>query len=89
MLEILTIAAILIGPFLGIFAQNQIDRTRNTQRRKLDIYKTLMATRAEPLSRAHVEALNRIDVEFTDGSEKAVRDAWTTHLDNFVKWPHR
>ena len=41
-----------------------------------------MATRANNLHYRHVEALNLIDVEFSEASEKEIRDAWKTYLDH-------
>lgn len=90
LLELLTISAILLSPFLAVFAQSRIDAHIEARARKLGIYKTLMATRGEMLSRNHVEALNRIDIEFDpkkSRKEKAVIDAWTVHLDHFANWP--
>ena len=73
-MEILTIIAILIGPFLGIYVYGKIEDRKHAYNRKLDVYKTLMATRGTQLSPDYVNALNRIDVEFTADDEKAVRD---------------
>ncbi len=69
-MEWLTIIAIAIGPFLGICVHGKLEDRKRTYERKLDIFKTLMATRATPLARVHVEALNRIDIEFTGRKEK-------------------
>ena len=63
---------------LAIWANGKLKDTisKSTYQRKLDIFKTLMATRATPLARTHVESLNRIDIEFTGIKEKKVREAW-------------
>ncbi len=47
------------------------------------VFKTLMGTRAASLSLPHVEALNKIDLEFDPRikKEKDVIDAWKTYLD--------
>src|SRR6185369_14731355 len=52
--------------------------------RKLSIFKTLMATRAYTVSPQHVEALNRIDLEFSSKrpAEKRVLDVWAQYLDH-------
>jgi hypothetical protein len=42
----------------------------------------LMATRGNALHYRHVEALNLIDVEFFDASEKDVRETWKAYLDH-------
>jgi hypothetical protein len=61
----LIIIAILIAPFLAVFAQRQIDLWREQRQRKLWVFKTLMATRGRTLSPEHVQALNMIELEFT------------------------
>ena len=51
---------------------------REKRARQVHIYKTLMSTRATPLSPAHVNALNSISIEFDPqtAEEKPVIDAW-------------
>ena len=44
-MEWLTIFAIVLGPFLGIWAHGKLEDRKTTFRRKLDIFKILMATR--------------------------------------------
>lgn len=80
--EIITILALLIAPFLAIFAQKQIETWRARRQTKLWIFKTLMATRAATLSTDHVQALNMIDLEFSEknGKEKHVRRIWQEYL---------
>ena len=73
-MEWLTIFAIAVGPFLGIWANGKLEDRKNTNQGKLDIFKTLMATRATPLARDHVESLNRIDIEFTGRKDKKIRE---------------
>lgn len=84
-MEILVFCAILGGPFLGIWAQGRLEAKRQAKDRKLDVFKTLMATRATPLSQEHVHALNRIDIEFRDS--KKVRNAWNILLNHFGESP--
>ncbi len=86
-MEILVLIALVAGPYLGIWAQGRRDEKKQAKERKLDIFKTLMATRATPLSPEHVSALNRIDTEFGGSEEKKVRDAWNTLLDHFGSTP--
>jgi len=50
--------------------------------RRLEVFRTLMATRGNSLHYRHVEALNLIDVEFSEAWEKDIRDAWKTYLDH-------
>lgn len=86
-MEWLTILAIAVGPFLGIWVHGNLEDKKRTYERKLDIFKTLMATRATPLAREHVESLNRIDIEFTGQKEKRVREAWAVLLDHYGQGP--
>ena len=84
-MEWLTIAAIVLGPFLGIWVHGKLGDRKTTYDRKLDIFKTLMATRATPLARIHVESLNRIDIEFKEPNEKQIRDDWAELLDHYTQ----
>jgi hypothetical protein len=79
----LTIIAIVIGPLVAVQLTRWLDQKKEIRERKLDIFKTLMATRAYTISPAHVEALNRIDLEFLASSkrDKPVVDAWKAYLD--------
>jgi len=88
-MEILTVIAIIVAPFVGIWAYGKIEDQKKAYERKLDIFKTLMATRGAGLSPEHVNALNRIDVEFNGKAteEKAVRDAWKVYLDHLGSGP--
>jgi len=79
----LMIGAVLAGPIIAVQLTRFLDNKREVRERKLDVFKTLMATRAYTVSWDHVVALNRIDLEF-DGrnrKERAVIDAWKAYLD--------
>lgn len=79
----LMISAVLAGPIIAVQLTRFLDERREIRERKLNIFKTLMATRAYSVSWAHVEALNRIDLEFekNDPKERDVLDAWKAYLD--------
>ncbi|MCI0561186.1 MAG: hypothetical protein MN733_22090, partial [Nitrososphaera sp.] len=79
----LMILAVLLGPIIAVRLTRYLDREREVRERKLNIFKTLMATRAYNVSWAHVEALNRIDLEFDKRSkkEKSVLEAWKEYHD--------
>jgi hypothetical protein len=62
--ESLTIVAIVVGPILALGAQRVLDRIREKKKRRMDIFLTLMTTRASPLAPNHIQALNSIDVIF-------------------------
>lgn len=82
--EILIISATALSPLIAVQVTRFLDDRNETRGRKLQIFKTLMATRAYTLAPAHVEALNRIDLEFRtkDRKEKAALDVWQQYLDH-------
>ena len=79
----LTILAIFAGPIVAVQLTRYLDDRREVRDRKLQIFKTLMATRSYSVSWAHVEALNRIDLEFSKSKpqERAVLEAWKEYFD--------
>lgn len=76
------IVATLLGPILAVQAQQWIERARGPKQRRVDVFKTLMASRGAGLSFKHVEALNMIDLEFSGEAFHAVRGAWRSYLDH-------
>jgi hypothetical protein len=81
--EIITVFAIIAGPILAVQAEKYLQRKREDKNRRLSIFKTLMATRGSSLSFAHVEALNRIDLEFSNNKRYTkVISAWKEYFDN-------
>jgi hypothetical protein len=85
-IDIVSIAAILLGPIVALELQKRLDTGREARNRKMGVFKTLMAYRGTPLAPSFVQALNLIDVEFNAASEKekAVRTAWKVLLDHFT-----
>jgi hypothetical protein len=79
----LMITAVILGPIVAVQLTRHLDKKKEIRERKLWVFKTLMATRASSLSPHHVEALNRIDLEFDvkNQNEKAVIEAWKAYLD--------
>ena len=79
----LMILVVLVGPFVAVRLTRHLDNKKEIKERKLNVFKTLMATRANTISMTHVEALNRIDLEFNyrNKREKAVVDAWKEYFD--------
>lgn len=79
----LMIIVVLIGPIIAVRLTRHLDDKKEIKERKLSIFKTLMATRAYTVSWPHVEALNRIDLEFSSQEKKgkAVISAWKEYLD--------
>jgi hypothetical protein len=80
----LIILATLLSPFIAVQATRYLDERNEVRGRKLGIFKTLMATRSYVIAWSHVEALNRIDLEFVKSKkkEKAVVEAWKAYHDH-------
>jgi hypothetical protein len=79
----LMVLAVLLGPIIAVQLTRRLDNRNEIRGRKLAVFKKLMATRAYTISWDHVEALNRIDLEFDrrNKKEKAVIDAWKEYFD--------
>lgn len=82
--DILIILATAVSPLIAVQVTRYLDDKNEESGRKLQVFKTLMATRSYNISIAHVEALNRIDLEFSEKrpKEKAVLDQWQQYLDH-------
>ncbi len=87
--EVLMISAVIVGPILAVQVQKIIEFWREKRKRKIEIFKTLMATRGNPVSFPHVQALNMIDLEFCGNNkkEKEVSRLWKLYLDNLGDSP--
>lgn len=85
--EILTIVAIVLAPAIAILVGRYLDDRKEKKEAKLWVFRTLMATRATPMSQEHIRALNMIDVTFYGNNKKSrkVVDAWKFLLDHFGK----
>ncbi|MFN0277854.1 MAG: DUF6680 family protein [Pyrinomonadaceae bacterium] len=83
------VVSTLLAPLLALQVQKLLERGRDADNRRLNIFKTLMATRSARVSPLHVEALNMIDVEFHKAKRfEKVIDVWRDyrdHLNNFPK----
>ena len=81
--ECLMIFSTLLSPLIAVQITRRLDDRKDNKSRKINIFKTLMSTRAYGLSTAHVEALNSIDLEFSGNNffEKDVIDCWKQYLD--------
>ena len=89
-LALATIAAIIIGPIVALWSQRYSERRLGRRHRKRVIFKELMATRATRLNPRHVDALNAIEVEFSEGGkgDKLVLDKWRLYLDHLNASPN-
>lgn len=87
--DALLIAATALSPVIAVQVTRYLDEQKEVRNRKLLIFKTLMATRAYNVSHQHVEALNRIDLEFSPrkAKEKIVLDLWQQYLDHLGNRP--
>jgi hypothetical protein len=79
-IEVLTLVAIVLAPAAGVYVNRRVEERRDVRKKQTDVLKTLMATRALPLSPVHVEALNRIEMEFY--GIRDVTAAWRAYLDH-------
>jgi hypothetical protein len=83
------VVAVILGPILAVQAQKWVEALKQKKERKLWVFKTLMATRAAVVSPRHVEALNVIDLEFSEKKrrEKNVLEAWKIYLSHLNDVP--
>lgn len=82
MLETLTILAIVLGPILAILVSRKLDKEREQNARKMEIFRILMRTRRTPMWAEHVGALNLVEIEFKD--DEAVLSAWKELFEHFA-----
>lgn len=83
----LMIVVVLLAPIVAVQVQKILEHYREDRARKLTVFKTLMATRADTVSPKHVQALNMIDLEFQGKNCKSVTDSWKTYLDHLFHFP--
>lgn len=84
--DVLMILATAISPLIAVQVTRYLDDRNDARGRKLNVFRTLMATRAYRLSPIHVEALNTIELVFSSGvpKEKRVLDFWQQYLDHLI-----
>jgi hypothetical protein len=75
-----SIAAIIIGPVFAVLASMWLSKRSQKRERKINLFRTLMSTRAKTISPEHVEALNMIDLTFY--GDKKVIAAWKLYSDH-------
>jgi len=78
----ITIAAIVLGPVLALFAQRALDWLREKKNRRVQLYMTVMSLRASWLHHDSIRALNSIDTVFDKRSDQSIRDAWTAVINH-------
>jgi hypothetical protein len=70
--------ATFMGPIAAVQLQKFLDRRGERERRRVEIYRALMAFRANPSSPQYVDALNAVPLEFH--KVKLVMDAYADFL---------
>lgn len=80
----LIVAATLLSPVIALRVQKWIEERKERRRLQLQVFYDLMATRASRVSQKHVEALNRIDIEFRPSvrAENSVLHKWRIYADH-------
>ena len=80
----LVAATSLLAPFVAISISQYLDKKRRLRDEQVDVFKTLMATRANIFDQRHIEALNMIDVVFHDTSlqHTKIRRCWKKYLNH-------
>ncbi len=81
--DLLMIAAMLIAPLAALQVQIWLETYRAYARRQGEVFRMLMMTRAARTSPVHIEALNRIDLEFY-GRPSIFRKRWQTKAERKV-----
>lgn len=79
------ILAIIASPLIAVLVSSWLQDRKEKRRQQILVFSTLIATKALPLSPQHVEALNKIDIEFF-GNRK-ITEARKQLLDNFDHYP--
>jgi hypothetical protein len=87
--DTLIILATLLSPLIAVQVQKWIEFANERRNAKRQIFYDLMATRATRIAPKHVEALNRIDIEFggsgwmrPTSAEKGVVGKWRIYADH-------
>ena len=83
--DALTIFALIAGPVIAVLITRYWDGKREANRRKLEIFRTLMRNRQERLNPEFVGALNLIEVEFH--KEHEVINAWKNLFNHLCQLP--
>jgi hypothetical protein len=81
----LIILATLLSPLIAVQVQKWIERATERRDAQLQVFYDLMATRATRVAPKHVEALNKIDLEFRSKGrpkEREVLNRWRIYADH-------
>jgi len=82
--EFLTIIAILLAPVVALQVSKLLEHRRAKHYSRLNVFRTLMGTRASPTDLDHISALNAIDVEFygSDDNSQQVLEAHKIYINH-------
>lgn len=78
--DIISIVAIFAGPIVAVQLTEYLREQKETRRRKINIFKTLMATRQTILDQKHVQSLNLVEIEFHGLRERRVVDTLRLYI---------
>ena len=73
-----TVAAIVAAPLIALWIAGVLARREGVRREKLEVLRTMLSLRHQPLSPEVFRALNLIDAVFVD--DASVRNAWSQYL---------
>lgn len=77
----ITTCAIFLGPLVAVVITHFLQRRHDAFQRRLFVFRSLMATRRNPLSSERVQALNLVEVEFA--KKKRVMDRFSDLLNTY------
>ena len=78
--DLITIGALIIGPILAVQITEFLRKQEAERRRRVHIFRTLMATRRTNLDPKHVEALNLVEFEFRPRGHRKVVDSLKLYI---------
>lgn len=76
--DIALVFATLFAPFAAIQAQKYLERWHDKERQRSWVFRTLMSTRLQALSEAHINALNAVPIDFNKNAK--VLEAWRQYF---------
>ena len=76
------IVAVFAGPIVAVQLTELLRKRQDTHKRRVHIFRTLMATRRSNLAVTHIESLNLLELEFRSSNQqdKKVVDSWKMYL---------
>ena len=74
MSEIMNFFALLLSPLIASIVSSRLQERREKRRDKMQIFKALMTSRVYGITYDNINALNTIDIVFSD--DEKVRTAW-------------